>query len=215
MPRKAVGRPGKRKLVLAAALVLATTSPAHVLEEQKGERQVIEACDKRLCGILVGKNPSGADLKCALTKTWARSTLKEGDSAKLSWAFGDARCSVDLQVGRAAIVTAMTSSKPYKFWVPPHTANCLIEQDGQLKAIKATVAPKIVFKDGKAEKIWINLKEVEGPSGLRDWLVTAAQLTDSLGIFHRAMIRSVNRYIERHCPKHAPQARTGKADADK
>ena len=54
--------------------------------------------------------------------------------------------------------------------MPPHTANCVIEQDGQLKSIKATVAPKIVFKDGRAEKIWINLTHIDGPASITGWL---------------------------------------------
>ena len=91
-----------------------------------------------------------------------------------------------------------------KLWVPPHTANCIVEQDGQVKTVTATVAPKIVFKDGKAEKIWINLLNVEGPAGIKTTLSTAAHLNDSIGIFHRAMLKSVNRYIYKHCPKYHP-----------
>jgi hypothetical protein len=193
-------------LVLAAALAVAAASPVRALEEQKGEAQAIEACDRRLCGILLQKSPAGEDLKCALTKTWARSTLKEGDQPSLTWGFGDARCTITLQISRASIVAAVTSSKTHKFWVPPHTANCVVEEDGQLRSLKATVEPKIVFKDGQAEKIWINLRHIKGAASIKDWLSLAASLTDKTGIFHRSMIKSVNRYIYRDCPKKHPQA---------
>src|SRR5438477_412570 len=116
------------------------------------------------CRMLQQKTPTGEDLKCVLTKTWGRSTIKEADRTELTWGFGDARCSIELNVSRAVIVAAVTSSKPFKLWVPPHTANCVVEQDGQLKPIRATVAPKIVFKDGRAEKIWINLMHIDGPA---------------------------------------------------
>src|SRR5688572_11981872 len=119
-------------LLLAAALTLAAAAPLRALEEQKGEAQAIEACDRRLCSILLDTNPSGEDLKCALSKTWARSTLKEGDQPSLTWGFGDARCSITLQITRASIVAAITSRKTHKFWVPPHTANCVVEEGGQL-----------------------------------------------------------------------------------
>jgi hypothetical protein len=189
----------------AALLAGALSAPvARALEEQKGEQQAIDACDERLCRILQQRTPSGEDLKCRLTKTWARSTIKEGDQPELTWGFGDARCSVELNVGRAVIVAALTSGSAYKFWLPAHTANCVIEQDGQLKPIKATVAPKIIFKGGRAEKIWINLQHIDGPSSVTGWLSTGAQLTDSVGIFHRAMIKSVNGYIYKHCPKYYP-----------
>ena len=188
----------------ALAAALATFS-AQALEEQKGEAQALDACDARLCRMLQQKTAEGDDLKCRLTKTWAKATLKEADRKELTWGFGDARCSVELDVRRAAIVAAVTSGKSYKLWLPPHTASCVIEQEGQLKPIKATVAPKIVFKDGRAEKVWINLTHIEGPSSVTNWLSAGAQLTDSVGIFHRAMIKSINGYIYRHCPKYYPQ----------
>ena len=139
---------------MATALLAAVLGPpALALDEQKGETQALDACDERLCRMLQQKTPTGEDLKCTLTKTWARSTIKEADRTELTWGFGDARCSIDLNVSRASIIAAVTSSASFKFWLPPHTANCVVEQDGQLKAVKATVAPKIVFKDGTAEKI--------------------------------------------------------------
>jgi hypothetical protein len=189
----------------AVVLVGALTAPAALaLEGQKGEAQALDACDERLCRMLQQKTPTGEDLKCTLTKTWARSTIKEADQRDLTWGFGDARCSIELNVSRASIVAAVTSGKSFKFWLPPHTANCIVEQDGQLKAIKATVAPKIVFKDGRAEKIWINLQHIEGAPGIAGWLSAGAQLTDSVGIFHRSMLKSVNGYIYKHCPKYYP-----------
>jgi hypothetical protein len=186
------------------AIVCLLAPGAHALEEQRGEAAAIEACDKRLCTILMQKNPKGDDLRCSLTKTWARSTIKEADSHKLRWAFGDARCSVDVNLNRAHLVAVITGDGR-KFFVRRHTVNCVVEQDGRLEKVTATLAPKIEFKDGKADKVWVNLKDVDGPAGIKATLLTAAQLADGLGLFHRRMIKSINRYIERHCPKTYPQ----------
>ena len=207
MTRKSVRAAARCTLIGAALLAGALMAPpVRALEEQKGEQQALDACDERLCRMLQQKTPAGEDLKCRLTKTWARSTIKEADRTELSWGFGDARCSVELNVSRAAIVAAVTSSSPFKFWLPPHTADCVIEQDGQLKSIKATVAPKIVFKDGRADKVWINLTHIDGPANITGWLSAGAQLSDRVGIFHRAMVKSVNGYIYKHCPKYYPLA---------
>ena len=35
--------------------------------------------------------------------------------------------------------------------------------------------------------------------------MTAAELADRLGLFHKRMVKSVNRYIERHCPREFPE----------
>jgi hypothetical protein len=191
-------------LSLVVAALAMQEGPAAALEEQRGEMAAIKACDQRLCAILMQKNPSGEDLKCTLTKTWAKSTIKEAESRRLTWGFGDARCSVEINLSRAQVVSALTSERQ-KLFVPPHTANCVVEQDGKLEKVTAVVAPKIVFKDGKADKVWVNLSSVEGPAGIRATLQTAAQLADSLGLFHRQMIKAINRHIERHCPNTYPQ----------
>ena len=213
MARRSPGVWPIRALVaaLAVAGVLACASAALALEEQAGEAQAIQACDQRLCQMLVERSPRGEDLKCRLTKTWIRSTIKEADQRQVKWTFGDARCTVDITISRTAIVGALNGSKESKFWVPPHTTNCVVEQDGQLKPVQATLAPKIVFKNGQAEKIWINLLGLEGPEGIKVTLSTAAQLNDSVGLFHRAMIKSVNRFIYKHCPNTYSQAQAAKS----
>lgn len=209
-------RPSSSQLIVLAALGISAlgcalpVSPASALEEGAGEAKAIDACDKRLCSMVQGKDPRGEDLKCALTKTWAKSTLKEADQRSVKWSFGDARCTVQVDINRGMVVAAL-SGKQGKLWVPAHTANCIVEQDGQVKNLTATVAPKIVFKDGRAEKVWINLLKIEGPPGIKATLSTAAQLSDSLGIFHRAMLKSVNGYIYKHCPKYHPQNRAASA----
>jgi hypothetical protein len=193
--------------VALLAGVLASVAAAWALEEQRGEDAAIKACDKRLCTILVQKSPKGDDLKCALTKTWARSKIKEADISKLSWGFGDARCSVDIDISRAELVEVMTGERA-SFRVPRHTANCVVEQDGKLEKVTAVLAPKIEFKNGRADKIWVNLKSVEGPTSIKLTLQAAAQLADTFGLFHKQMLKSINKYIERHCPATQSMAAT-------
>jgi hypothetical protein len=186
-------------LAALAAVALGTTA-ATALEEQKGEEAAIQDCDRRLCAILLEKNPQGPDLKCALTKTWARSKIKEADSQKVTWGFGDARCSVELNLSRATLVGVMTGDRA-TFHAGRHTAHCVVEQDGKPEKVKAVLAPKIEFRNGRADKIWVRLKDIEGPGSITYTVQTAAQLADTLGLFHRQMIKGINRYIERHCPK--------------
>jgi hypothetical protein len=198
----------------ALAAVVIGAPAALSLDEQKGEAAAIKECDKRLCAILLQKNPKGPDLKCALTKTWDRSKIKEADSQQVSWGFGDARCSVDLDLSREALVTAMTADR-ITVRVPRHTANCLVERDGKPEKVTAVLAPKIEFRNGRAEKIWIRLKDVDGPTSIVLTVKTTAQLADSLGLFQSRMIKGINRYIERHCPKALDVAATPPAEKDK
>jgi hypothetical protein len=198
----------------ALAAVLVGVPAAVALDEQKGEAAAIKDCDRRLCAILLEKNAKGADLKCALTKTWDRSKIKEAENSQISWGFGDARCSIDLNLSRETLVTAMTAER-ITVRAPAHTAHCLVEQDGTAEAVTAVLAPKIEFRNGKAEKIWVRLKKVDGPTGIALTVKTAAQLADGLGLFHGQMIKGINRYIERHCPKALDVAATPKEKAAK
>lgn len=182
----------------AAAVVLSTLSSAYALEEQAGEKKALDACDRKLCTMLVERSAVGEDLKCHLTKTWAKATIKSAETQTTKWGFGDARCTVQINMSRAELVAALTQPE-YKLKTPPHTVDCLIEEDGATKPIKATLAPKIEFRNGKAEKVRINLQKIDGPLAITGMLSAAASLEDRIGLFHRAMLKSVNRYIERHC----------------
>jgi hypothetical protein len=189
-----------------------TAPAATALDEQPGEEAAIKECDKRLCAILLEKSPQGPDLKCRLTKTWARSQIKEADSQRLSWGFGDARCTVDINLSRDRLVAVMTGERT-TFHVTRHTAHCVVEQDGKLEKVTAVLSPKIEFKNGKADKVWVRLKSVEGPSSITYVVETAAQLADVFGLFHRQMLKGINRYIERHCPATLEVAATPPAPA--
>ena len=195
-----------RTFCVAGLLGLFAAMPAaFALEPKMGEAKALEDCDRRLCTMILRREPAGDDLKCELSKTWAKKAIKGADSATLTWGFGDARCSVQLHIARTSIVTALNSPS-YKLWVPAHTADCIVEQSGELKTIKATLAPKIEFKGGRVEKIWINLLRMEGSSSVTGLLSAGAALVDSTGLFQGAMIKETNKYIYTECPKNYPEA---------
>ena len=204
----AASSPASLRIVAAgAAIAVAMLAPsaARALDEHKGDEKLIKSCEERLCTMLIRKDPKGDDLKCELSKTWARSTIKDAESHTLKWGYGDARCSVQLHISRATIVAALTTPE-YSFEVPAHTADCVVEENGEPQEVKATLTPRIVFKNGKAEKVWVNLKSIKGPVGIKTSLWLAATLTDKVGLFHRQMIKSINKFIDKQCPKNYPNA---------
>ena len=201
------GAPGHRlggrafAALALSALVMATWSvPAAALEQSDAEMAGLKACEKQICTMILGKQPKGADLSCDVQKTWAKSSLEEGNSKGVSWGFGDARCSVDLKLSRADVVDALTKPK-HKVFVPAHDVKCVIERDGALQPVTARLAPKLVFKNGKAEKVWINLENVDGPADVKSTLSAAAKLEDSIGIFHGPMIKQINKFVHQQCAK--------------
>lgn len=194
------------------AVLAATTASAHTLEVPSGEEDAIKACEKKICTMILGKEPTGDDLTCDLQKTWAQSSLDGGKSKGMSWGFGDARCNVDVALSRADIIAALTQRK-HTVRVPAHDVSCVVVREGEERPVAMTVAPKLRFKDGKADKVWINLEKIEGPADVRATVWTAAQLEDTLGVFHRPLIRSINRFIHRRCEQRwGPEGSERKAE---
>lgn len=212
--------PAFSRVLLVLSGLLISGGGALALEPDPGEEKAIKACERRLCTMVLGLPPAGPDLSCNVAKTWDRSTLKKGESSSVSWGFGDARCTVDLKLSRADLVGALTSPK-YTVVIPEHEVRCIVEQDGKPRPVVAKLAPKLKFKNGKADKIWLNLGDVSGPTAVKATVTMAASLEDTLGIFHRSMLKSVNKFLHTKCgeryhadgrPKDDPEAKTKTAD---
>lgn len=188
-------------LMGGVAIALLGPPPTQALERTKNEREVLKACEKRLCEIIVKKDTAGDDLLCPLSKTWAQASIKGGvEKRSLSWAFGDARCSVDLNAKRDTIVGAVTKPE-HALELSPHEVKCEVEREGEITPINVTLAPKVSFKNGKAEKAWLNVSSIEAPAVVKGAIWTAAQLEDTFGLFHSEMISEINEFIEEKCPK--------------
>lgn len=183
---------------LMAGVVPSGEASARSLKVAPGEEDAIKACERSLCTMILEKTPAGRDLACDLQKTWAQSSLEGGKSKGMSWGFGDARCNVDLSLSRDHVIAALTRPK-HTIRVPAHDVNCVVIREGEERPVNIRLAPKITFKRGKADKVWINLENIEGPADVRATVWAAAKLEDSLGVFHRPMIRSINRFIHRRC----------------
>lgn len=211
----APGCPRSAHALRVAALtflsLMAWTAQATALDETAAEEAALKACEKSVCTMILGKEPKGADLACNVQKTWAKTKLDEGRSKGISWGFGDARCKVDLKLSRADVIGALTKPK-HKVFVRPHDVNCVIEREGQLQTVTARLAPKLVFKDGKADKVWINLESIEGPTDVKSTISAAAKLEDSIGVFHKPMIKQINKFIHQQCAKrYGPRSVANKA----
>lgn len=217
MPKPAfrAHKSGLRTIFASVLLASLAANPAVALEEPPDEMPALKACEKRLCTMVLDKEPAGSDLQCDVQKTWAKSSLEGGKDKGVSWGFGDARCSVDLKLERKDIVAALTKPK-HTVRIPAHEVNCILEREGEIKPVKARLAPKLTFKDGKADKVWINLESIDGPDDVKSTIWTAAKLEDNLGIFHRPMIKSINKFLYRQCAKrYGPDGEEAKAEKEK
>lgn len=192
---------GPARCGLALFCTLTALSPALALDPREAEAELLTSCEEKLCRQILDKSPPKGMLRCDLGKTWGGEDLNKGAQTKsMSWGFGDAQCSVDLKVNRQDILKALTEPK-YEFSVNPHEVACTVETSEGTKPLKASLAPKIKFEGGKAKKVWIKLKDIDGPEPLSSFVWTTAKLEDSIGIFHSEMIKQINKFIYQKCER--------------
>jgi len=175
-------------------------STASAIEPRADEKERIKACEKSLCQGVVSRKPASGELQCPLSKVWSKKTMKEGSARKLRWGFGAAKCEVDLKVPRDMIIGALSAAE-IKVTLPPHVVQCEVERESSVDKAQITLAPIIEFKNGKAKKIWVNVTEIKAPGVIKGVVWSAVQLEDTVGVFHRRMVKSVNKFIRKQCPK--------------
>lgn len=185
-------------LAISAGLAIA---PARALEDKPGEKDALRACEQKLCEVVLKKEAAGGDIACEVGKTWAQNKLKEGsEKRKLSWAFGDARCGVNFTLPRETMLSAL--SKPaHTLEFKPETAKCEIEREKEVTTVSVTLQPKITFKDGKADKVWLNVTTIDAPTVIKGAIWTAAQVEDTFGVFHAELIGEINELVHEKCAK--------------
>lgn len=192
--------PAARAALAAAGLALGM-GHALALDVLPDEREGRKACEKALCTMAVTRAKDGGPLSCNMVKTWDRDKIKKsGETGKLSWGFGDARCSVAINIPRDQLIPALAEAK-YTLNVPTQTVKCEIEgADKKLTTISVEANPKIEFAGGKAEKLWLNVGKVDGDSIATKFIWAATKLIDNLGLFHSAAIAEINNFVHDKCP---------------
>lgn len=194
-----------------ATIALCGAPAASALDALPNEKAEREACARRACQIILAKDAAGPPLACALTRTWDRDKIKKGGEKKsLTWGFGDARCSMSLQIDRASIVGPLTAAK-YTLAFPPQRIECQIEDDKKVaKPLVVVAAPKVKFKEGQAYKVWLNVKDVEGEGLAKNLVWTVSKLADGIGIFHADAVKGINKFVNETCPTEHSSKPAGK-----
>jgi hypothetical protein len=199
-------RPGAILLLTGlAAAILLFIQPASALEVPADEKDKLKACEKNICQLILTRKAGGDELSCQLSKTWASEKISKGAEEKsISWDFGDARCGLDLTLASATLVDSLTKPE-HTLEVPEQTVKCEIERKGEITPINVSLAPKLTFKNGKAEKAWLNVSRIEAPAVVKGAIWTAAKLEDNFGLFHSDMIEEINDFVHVECAKRYPE----------
>jgi hypothetical protein len=161
----------------------------------------LKACERAMCTMVTKKELKGADLACKLARTWTKDQIKDGVKKKqFNWGLGDARCTLDVSISRAAIVNAMTKPEQVLDF-GPHAVKCVAEKDGKDTPINVNLSPKVTFKSGKAVSAVLAVKEIEAPGMIKTAIWSAATLNDKVGIFQKDILKAINEFTGDKCAK--------------
>lgn len=186
-------------IILMASMTALSMVTASEVEDQ--EKAALKACERSVCEIVTQKTATGETLNCALAKTWVSKDIQEGAEQKsLTWDLGDARCSVDLSVPQAMLVDALTAPK-YTLAVPKHKVTCVLKGEKDNTNISLALAPTIAFEGGEAKSASLGISEIDAPTLIQGAIYTAAKIEENFGLFEADMVKDVNKFIAKQCPK--------------
>lgn len=187
-------------LAIGAGPVSAETKYSPEMEATlKKEKAARKACKVEICSALRNK-AAGDDISCAIVKTVPKQDLSEQiKRTRVSWPWGHAKCEMKLKIARQLLID--TVSKPeYDADFQPHTMTCTVEREAKDPyTFKATVTPKISFKDGKAVKGSITWGKVEAPILAQSVLWPATALDNKIGVFNDDLVAAMNTFMTKKC----------------
>jgi hypothetical protein len=186
-----------RRAILAVGFCAALTGGA--LADTDQDKADIANCGKSLCAIIVSKDAKGPDITCDITKTWEKDEIQKGaDAKKISWGLGSAMCKAKVSVKRAAIVAAVGSPEN-TFKLDKQSVACEIGTEKY--PISATMAPELKLKNGAATAVALNISDIKGATLIKGVVWTAATLESTFGILEKDMVREVNKFMTKECPR--------------
>lgn len=180
---------------------MATTSLARAQDSSSAtDAEKLRQCDREVCGIVKNPDGAGAALKCDVAQTWYKEDIvRVVKKGRLTWPFGDARCTAKFEIDRALFTPAL-KEKSHKLKIPPQPVSCEIDNSGSRHLVTAKMGPVIEFENGKAKSVSLGLSDIDGTAMVRNVVWAAWKFESTFGYFQADFVKGVNEYITEHCP---------------
>jgi hypothetical protein len=206
------------KLQLAAVLAVALLAPMaagpgmaqdtktgapkveDLTPEEKQEREMRKDCKVKICSAFHNRKADGGDISCGVLKTWRKEQLsKMIEKAKVSWPWGNVKCTADIRLKRDQLIKAMTEDK-FDAQLDKHEVKCEIARDKEEKSdIKFDFTPKVTFEKGKATKATLNWGKIEAPTLVKGAMWTATATDNTFNVLQGTLVEDINDFIENKC----------------
>ena len=194
-----------RHAALAALILTPSVSLVQAGDQELEQRIAKEKADRRNCKLRVcdaalNKRAAGDDITCKVVRTWRVKEIEEALKERITWPFGHAQCSADIDLPRKALANVFASGE-FEATIPMHRIACTLDQkNGNGKySISFTIRPVIKFKDGVAVNARMNWADIQGSAVARGAAWSTAKLDNYFGIFERIIVKAINDFFGPHC----------------
>ncbi|NJM34491.1 MAG: hypothetical protein HC850_07020 [Rhodomicrobium sp.] len=170
------------------------------IEPPLTDAERLRQCDRELCAIVNDPSQRSGALTCDIAQTWYKEEIAEAvKKGRLSWPFGDARCTMKVDIARASLAPAVTKPS-YTAKAEPQPVACAVDTESGPYEVKANLAPVIEFEKGKVTSVDLGIRDIEGGALVRNVVWAAWKFESNFGFFQEDFVRLANKYIRKHCP---------------
>jgi hypothetical protein len=166
------------------------------------EKEDRKACKTEICKAFA-QPADGAPISCSVVKTWLASEIQTGFLGdKLTWPWGHAQCSANIELDRAAIKEAASQPKA-QIKLKKQNITCKLdsadEKEGAAYEVKLSIEPTVTFEGGKATKADMGWGSIEAPVLAKTaiWPVTAVDA--NFGVLSNGIVRQINGFLFDKC----------------
>ncbi len=189
-------------LLSAAVPAQETKAPSQAAPEteaEKKEREGRKQCAVVLCAALHNKKPAEGQVTCNIRKSWRKEALtKILARGKVSWPWGDARCTSELKFDRAMLIKAVQEAD-FEAQLDTYDIRCQVDNDKDKYDVVTQVRPKITFKLGKAVKANLNWGKIEAPTLAKSALWSITAVDNTFGLLQSIAVEDINDFIGTKC----------------
>ncbi len=199
--------------VTAAALTVALLLPGALRAEEASvapeltarmakEKEDRKACKTDICKAFA--QPSdGAAITCHVTKTWLGQEIQANFLRdKLTWPWGHAQCSTDIELDRKAIKEAASQPKA-TIKLKKHDLVCKLDskdpKEGTAYDLKLAVEPTVSFEGGKAVKVDMGWGTIDAPILAKSAIWSATAVDANFSVISSNVVTEINGFLFERC----------------
>jgi hypothetical protein len=166
------------------------------------EKEDRKACKTDICNAFA--QPSdGGPIACSVTKTWLASEIQTNILRdKLTWPWGHARCSSDIDLERTAIKAAATQPKS-TIKLKRHNIACKLDskdpKEGTAYDLKLSIEPTVTFEGGKAVKVDMGWGTIEAPILAKSAIWSATAVDSNFSVISNNIVTEINNFLFGKC----------------